>query len=259
MATKKIFSWNVNGIRAIMKKDFLKDLAEIDPDVLCLQETKAQPDDVTKSLSEIPGGYHTYYNSSKARKGYSGTAVLSKEEPINVFYDMGLEEHDQEGRVISVEFETYFLVTVYTPNSGEGLKRLDYRSNWDEAFNNHIVALEQQKPVILCGDLNVAHTEIDIARPKSNYNKSAGYTQTEINGLDQLLAEGYVDTFRHFYPETIKYSWWSYRFNSREKNVGWRIDYFLASEAIVDELIDAEIHNDRFGSDHCPVSITIKA
>jgi exodeoxyribonuclease-3 len=257
MTSMNLISWNVNGIRAILKKDFLKDVEEMDPDVLCLQETKAQPADAEKSLAQIPG-YHIFYNSSKARKGYSGTAILSKEAPKNIYYDLGIEKHDQEGRVISAEFEKFFLVTVYTPNAGSELKRLTYRGDWDEAFRSHILALEEQKPVIICGDLNVAHQEIDIARPKSNYNKSAGYTQQEIDGLSNLLAEGYLDTFRHLHPDTVKYSWWNYRFKARERNVGWRIDYFLASETLKDEIMAAEIHNDRFGSDHCPVGLVIK-
>ena len=257
MATMKLVSWNVNGIRAIMKKDFLKDVAEMDPDVLCIQETKAQPEDAQSSLEKVPG-YYVYFNSSKARKGYSGTAILTKQEPINVYYDMGVEEHDQEGRVISAEFDNFFLVTVYTPNSGQELKRLDYRETWDEAFKDHILALEEQKPVIICGDLNVAHREIDIARPKANYNKSAGYTQKEIDGLDNLLAEGYIDSFRHFYPDQVKYSWWNYRFQARERNVGWRIDYFVVSEALQDDMVAATILNDRFGSDHCPVALEVR-
>jgi exodeoxyribonuclease-3 len=254
MAKINLISWNVNGIRAILKKDFLQDVIEMNPDVLCLQETKAQPADAEKALNQIEG-YHIYYNSSKARKGYSGTALLSKEQPLNVFYDMGIEEHDQEGRIITAEFDGFFLITVYTPNAGAGLKRLEYRSTWDDAFRDHVLALEAQKPVVICGDLNVAHREIDIARPKSNYNKSAGYTQQEIDGMDNLLAEGYLDSFRHFYPDQVKYSWWNYRFQARERNVGWRIDYFIASEALKEHLIDAEIHNDRFGSDHCPVGL----
>lgn len=257
MATHNLISWNVNGIRAILKKDFLQDVAALDPDVLCLQETKAQPEDVTKALDQVKG-YHTYYNSSKARKGYSGTALLSKTEPLNVYYDMGVEEHDQEGRVITAEFDDYFLITVYTPNAGAGLKRLDYRATWDEAFRAHVVALEAKKPVVICGDLNVAHQEIDIARPKSNYNKSAGYTQVEIDGMDHLLAEGYLDSFRHLHPDQVKYSWWNYRFQARERNVGWRIDYFLVSEVLEKQIAAAEIHNDRFGSDHCPVGLILE-
>lgn len=256
MAALKLISWNVNGIRAIMKKDFLKDVQEMDPDVLCLQETKAQIPDAEKALEPLEG-YHIYLNSSKARKGYSGTALISKTEPIAVTYDLGIEEHDQEGRVITAEFEKFFLVTVYTPNSGAGMVRLDYRSTWDEAFKDHLVALNEIKPVVVCGDLNVAHTEIDIARPKANYNKTSGYTQTEIDGLDNILEAGFIDTFRLFYPEEVKYSWWNYKFQARERNVGWRIDYFLTSEELKDQLKSSEIHNDRFGSDHCPVSIEL--
>jgi len=251
-----IVSWNVNGIRAIMKKDFLKDVTEMSPDIICLQETKAQIEDAEKALEALDG-YHIYLNSSKARKGYSGTAIISKEEPIAVNYDMGIEEHDQEGRVITAEYEEFFLVTVYTPNSGEGMKRLDYRSTWDEAFKNHIAALNEQKPVIVCGDLNVAHEEIDIARPSANYNKSSGYTQKEIDGLDEILATGFTDTFRHFYPDLVKYSWWNYRFKARERNVGWRIDYFLTSDELLEKTEDSLIYNDRFGSDHCPIAIKI--
>lgn len=256
MSQLHIVSWNVNGIRAIIKKDFLKDISEMNPDILCLQETKAQPEDALKALESLPN-YKPFINSSKARKGYSGTAILTKEEPISVTYDMGVEEHDQEGRVITAEFEKFFLVTVYTPNSGEGLKRLDYRSSWDEVFRDHLTALNEQKPVVICGDLNVAHREIDIARPKPNYNKTSGYTQVEIDGFDNLMEAGFVDTFRMKYPEEVKYSWWNYRFNSRENNVGWRIDYFLVSEDFTSAIADAEIHNDRFGSDHCPVSIKL--
>jgi exodeoxyribonuclease III len=256
MSDLHLVSWNVNGIRAILKKDFLKDVAEMNPDVLCLQETKAQPEDVKIALSTVPG-YHFYTNSSKARKGYSGTAILSKVEPISVIYDMGLEEHDQEGRVITAEYDKFFLVTVYTPNSGEGMKRLDYRQQWDIAFRDHVNALQEQKPVIFCGDLNVAHQEIDIARPKANYNKTSGYTQVEIDGIQELLDAGYIDTFRQFYPETVKYSWWNYKFQSRERNIGWRINYFLVSEELKTKLKDAMIYNERHGSDHCPVAIKI--
>ncbi len=257
MSQLHLVSWNVNGIRAIVKKDFLKDVQTMDPDVLCLQETKGQPEEVKTALGLLDG-YEVFVNSSKARKGYSGVAILSKTQPIEVIYDMGIEEHDQEGRVIAAEFDNFYLVTVYTPNSGEGMKRLDYRQTWDEAFRNHILSLEEKKPVIICGDLNVAHTEIDLARPKPNYNKASGYTQKEIDGLDNLLAEGYIDTFRMFYPEEVKYSWWNYKFNARSRNVGWRIDYFLSSEALKDRIDSAEIYNEYMGSDHCPVGLKIK-
>ena len=256
MPQTQLVSWNVNGIRAIVKKDFIKDVKQMDPDVLCLQETKGQPEDVKTALQLLPE-YQIAVNSSKARKGYSGTAILSKKAPIEVFYDMGIEEHDQEGRVIAAEFDTYFVVTVYTPNSGEGMKRLDYRETWDVAFREYILSLEEKKPVIICGDLNVAHTEIDIARSKENYNKASGYTQREIDGLDNLLSEGYIDTFRSLHPEEIKYSWWNYKYRARERNVGWRIDYFLASEKLQQHVDEAIIYNEYFGSDHCPVGLKI--
>ncbi len=257
MSTMKLVSWNVNGIRAMLKKDFIKDVKEMDPDILCLQETKAQPEEAKTALS-ILNGYATYVNSSKERKGYSGTAILTKNEPIIVSEDLGVEEHDTEGRVISAEFDHFTLVTVYTPNSGEGMKRLDYRKVWDEVFLEHIKGLEQKKPVIICGDLNVAHRDIDVARPKANYNKSSGFTQTEIDGIENLLNAGFVDTFRQFYPEEVKYSWWNYKFNARDRNVGWRIDYFLVSEKLKNNLKSAAIHNEYFGSDHCPVSIELE-
>lgn len=249
-------SWNVNGIRAIIKKDFLKDIKELSPDILCLQEIKAQSEDAQNTLSLIPG-YHVFTNSSKARKGYSGTAILSKEEPLNVLYDMNVEEFDQEGRVIAAEFDNFFIVTVYTPNSGEGLKRLEFRESWDTTFRNYILSLEKSKPVIICGDLNVAHSEIDLARPKPNYNKTSGYTQREINGLDNLIEAGYFDSFRRIYPEEIKYSWWNYKFNARDRNVGWRIDYFMVSEKLKSNVTDALIYNQYLGSDHCPVGLKI--
>lgn len=251
-----LVSWNVNGIRAIIKKDFLKDVKAMDPDILCLQETKGQPEDVKTALQLLPQ-YEVFVNSSKEKKGYSGTAILTRVVPLEVTYDMGLDDHDQEGRVITAEFADFYLVTVYTPNSGDGLKRLDYRQEWDEAFTGHIAALEAKKPVIVCGDLNVAHTEIDIARPKANYNKSSGYTQQEIDGLDRLLEVGLFDTFRHFHPDEIKYSWWNYKYQARERNVGWRIDYFLASNRLKDRIVGADIYNDVFGSDHCPVGLKL--
>ena len=258
MSQLHLVSWNVNGIRAMIKKDFIKDVREMNPDVICLQETKGQPEDVKTALELLPE-YNVVVNSSKARKGYSGTAILSKEKPLEVFYDMGIEEHDQEGRVIVVEFENFFVLTVYTPNSGEGMKRLNYRATWDDAFREYVISLEEKKPVIICGDLNVAHSEMDIARSKENYNKQSGYTQTEIDGLDALLAEGYVDTFRMKYPEEVKYSWWNYKYRARERNVGWRIDYFLVSEKLIDQVAEAYIYNEYMGSDHCPVGIKINS
>ena len=251
----RFVSWNVNGIRAVMKKDFADSLQSMETDVLCLQETKAQDDQVIEALASI-NGYHIYTNSAE-KKGYSGTAILSKTEAISVHFDMDIPEHDQEGRVIAIEYDDYFLVTVYTPNSGSELKRLDYRQQWDADFLAHIKQLEQQKPVILCGDLNVAHRDIDLARPKPNYNKSAGYTQAEIDGLDQLVASGLIDTFRHQNPDKVKYSWWSYRAGARVKNVGWRIDYFLVSESLTENIEYTDILNDIMGSDHCPVLLDI--
>ncbi|MBL7841688.1 MAG: exodeoxyribonuclease III [Cyclobacteriaceae bacterium] len=256
MAQTHFVCWNVNGIRAMVKKDFLKDLKTMNADVLCFQETKASAEDVKDVLQLIPG-YYGFSNSSKARKGYSGTAIFSKEEPLNVTYDLGFEDHDMEGRVITAEFLTYFLVTVYTPNSGDGLKRLDYRETWDEAFREHIVSLKRRKPVIVCGDLNVAHKEIDIARPKENYNKSAGYTQREIDGFQKLLDEGFIDTFRHFKPTEVKYTYWNNLFNSRARNVGWRIDYFLVPENMVSKVKKADIYTEYMGSDHCPIALTV--
>ncbi|NVK65016.1 MAG: exodeoxyribonuclease III [Flavobacteriales bacterium] len=252
----QIVSFNVNGIRAISKKSFPEDMQKLSPDVLCLQETKATVDQVKETIGDL-NGYHIYANEAE-KKGYSGTAILSKVEPISVSYDMGIEEHDMEGRVIAAEFEDYYVVTVYTPNSGNDLKRLSYRQTWDEAFLNYLKELEANKPVLVCGDFNVAHKSIDLARPKANYNKSAGHMQEEIDGMDNYLSNGFVDTFRLKHDDEVKYSWWSYRGGARDRNVGWRIDYFLASESIASKISKAEIHNDIFGSDHCPVSVTLK-
>ena len=251
----KLVSWNVNGIRAAMKKDFLQSLASLECDVLCLQETKAQDDQVLEALEALDD-YHIFTNSA-VKKGYSGTSIITRTKPLSVTKDINIDEHDQEGRVLCAEFETFYLITVYTPNSGSELKRLPYRQQWDAAFLNYIRELEKTKPVLVCGDLNVAHKDIDLARPKANYNKSAGYTQKEIDGIDNLVAAGLVDTFRHLHPEKQKFSWWSYRAGARERNVGWRIDYFLASSVLKDKVIDAEIHNDIHGSDHCPVSVSL--
>nr|AOE11803.1 exodeoxyribonuclease III [uncultured bacterium]CCG00067.1 exodeoxyribonuclease III [uncultured Flavobacteriia bacterium] len=252
----KIVSFNVNGIRAIMKKDFHESLAMMDPDVLCIQETKAQDDQVAEALKPI-NGYHIFSNSA-VKKGYSGTAILTKEKPISVSYDINIEEHDTEGRVICAEFSAYFVVTVYVPNSGSALKRLTYRQTWDKAFLAYLKALEKKKPVIVCGDLNVAHRDIDLANPKPNYNKSAGYMQEEIDGIDAYLSAGFVDTFRHFQPDTQKYSWWSYRAGARVRNVGWRIDYFLISPDLLKKVKKADIYNEVMGSDHCPVALELK-
>jgi len=251
----KVVSFNVNGIRAIMKKDFQESLAMMDPDVLCIQETKAQDDQVAEALKPI-NGYHLYSNSA-VKKGYSGTAILTKVKPITVSYDINIEEHDTEGRVICAEFSAYFVVTVYVPNSGSALKRLTYRQTWDKAFLAYLKALEKKKPVIVCGDLNVAHRDIDLANPKPNYNKSAGFMQEEIDGIDAYLSAGFVDTFRHFQPDTQKYSWWSYRAGARVRNVGWRIDYFLISADLLSKVKKADIYNEVMGSDHCPVALEL--
>jgi exodeoxyribonuclease-3 len=251
----KLLSWNVNGLRAVVKKDFLPALAQVNPDLICLQETKAQDEQVREALTELHG-YHLYSNSAQ-KKGYSSTAILSRDEPLSVRNDIGSPEHDQEGRVIAAEFPAYFVVTVYTPNSGNELKRLAYRQQWDRDFLAYLKRLESTKPVIVCGDLNVANTALDLARPKENYNKSAGYMQQEIDGIDALLAAGFVDTFRHFHPTQKKYSWWSYRAGARERDIGWRIDYFLASRALLPMLKQADILTQIHGSDHCPVLLEL--
>jgi len=251
----RILSWNVNGIRAAMKKDFIPSMQKINPDVICLQETKAQDAQVSEALTDVSDYY--LYSNSAVKKGYSGTAILSKNEPVSIKYGMNKEGHDQEGRIIAAEFEKFILVTVYTPNSGSELKRLDYRQQWDADFLSYVKKLEKIKPVIVCGDFNVAHKEIDLARPKPNYNKSAGYTQREIDGMDNLVAADLIDVYRYFNPEKIKYSWWSYRAGARAKNVGWRIDYFLASQVLIKHIECADILNDIMGSDHCPVLINI--
>jgi len=251
----RLVSWNVNGIRAVMKKEFMPSFESMDTDVLCLQETKAQDDQVLTALAEL-NGYHIYTNSAE-KKGYSGTAILTKEKPLSVTNDMDIEEHDQEGRVIAAEFEKFYLVTVYTPNSGSELKRLPYRQTWDADFLSYVQTLEKTKPVVICGDLNVAHKPIDLARPKPNYNKSAGYMQEEIDGLDNMVNADFIDTFRHLKPEESKYSWWSYRAGARARNVGWRIDYFLASSSLAENITHADILNDILGSDHCPVLLDL--
>jgi len=252
----KIISWNVNGIRAIAKKDFFKDFDSLSADIYCLQETKAQDDQVAETL--VPINNYNVYSNSAEKKGYSGTAVLSRVKPLNVSRDIGIAEHDSEGRVLCLEYETFFLVNVYVPNSGSELRRLDYRQEWDKAFFSYLKSLEEKKPVVVCGDLNVAHKAIDLARPKPNYNKSAGYMQEEIDGMDRYTQGGFVDTFRHFFPDkTDTYSWWSYRGGARAKNVGWRIDYFLVSESFLPTIGEAFILNNVLGSDHCPVGIKL--
>jgi exodeoxyribonuclease-3 len=252
----KIISFNVNGIRAIVAKNFIQDMKAISPDVICLQETKADAEQVATAVAEL-SAYQVYANAAE-KKGYSGTAILSKKAPISVEYGMGTDEHDHEGRIVKAEFDDFFLVCVYVPNSGSELARLPYRQQWDADFLAYLKKCEKTKPVIICGDLNVAHQAIDLARPKENYNKSAGYMQEEIDGMNRFVEARLVDTFRNANPEQAKYSWWSYRAGAREKNVGWRIDYFLASEAFLNRISATEIYNDILGSDHCPVGITIK-
>lgn len=250
----KLVSWNLNGIRAVEKKGLSTILEHINADIIGFQETKAQDDQVLEALKEV-SGYHIFSNSA-VKKGYSGTAILSKKEPIKVTYGLGIEEHDQEGRLICAEYEDFYYITVYVPNSGNGLVRLKYRTKWDNDLLEFVNSKE--KPVFLCGDLNVAHQELDLKNPKSNYNKTPGYTQFEIDGMTNYINSGFTDTFRHFYPQEIKYSWWSYRFSARLKNIGWRLDYFLASKDALNMVNDAFILNDVMGSDHCPVGIELK-
>jgi exodeoxyribonuclease-3 len=248
----KIISWNVNGIRAALKKDFLKSVEEMDPDILCLQETKIHE---PLPIPEMKA-YKDFWNGAE-RKGYSGTLIFSKTDPLQVRNGIGIEEHDGEGRVITAEYDKFFVVTTYIPNSGQGLVRLDYREKWDRDFLDYLTKLEKSKPVIICGDLNVAHKEIDIKNPRSNYNKTAGYTQKEIDGMDRMQ-EHFIDTFRFLHPEEVKYSWWSYRMNARAKNIGWRLDYVLISKALQPNLKDAFILNEVMGSDHCPVGVELE-
>lgn len=251
----KLISFNVNGIRAIAGKSFITDMQELSPDVLCLQETKATVEQVKETIAPL-GDYFVYANEAD-RKGYSGTAIISKTEPLSITFDMGIAEHDREGRVICAEYADFYLVTVYVPNSGSELLRLDYRQTWDADFLKYLKGLEAKKSVIVCGDMNVAHKSIDLARPKANYNKSAGHMQQEIDGMDNYIASGLVDTFRVKNGDEVKYSWWSYRGGAREKNVGWRIDYFLVSEAFAPKIASATIHNEIYGSDHCPVGVEL--
>ncbi len=247
---KKFISWNVNGLRACVTKGFLDYFNEADADIFCVQETKLQKGQIDLDLP----GYHQYWNYAE-KKGYSGTALFSKEEPLSVSYGIGIEEHDKEGRVITAEFDSYFFVTCYTPNSQNELKRLDYRMKWEDDFKAYLKKLEKSKPVILCGDLNVAHNEIDLKNPKTN-RTNAGFTDEERTKISSLLESGFIDTFRYFNPDkTGIYSWWSYRFKAREKNAGWRIDYFIASESLKNHLISADIHTEVMGSDHCPVEL----
>jgi exodeoxyribonuclease-3 len=250
-----IISFNVNGIRAVVGKTFITDMQALNPDIICLQETKATPEQVQDAVVDLKG-YHVFASSAE-RKGYSGTAILSKTNPLNVTYGIGILEHDTEGRVICAEYQDFFLITVYVPNSGSELLRLAYRQTWDAAFLAYLKNLELQKPVLVCGDFNVAHQAIDLARPKENYNKAAGYMQEEINGMNAYVSAGLIDTFRVLNPDTVKYSWWSYRAGARQKNVGWRIDYFLASATLQPVIKEAFILNDILGSDHCPVGVAL--
>lgn len=248
----RLISWNVNGIRACVEKGFLDSFQKLDADVFCIQESKLQAGQIDLDLP----GFHQYWNYAE-KKGYSGTAIFTKKEPMHVMYGIGVEEHDHEGRVITLEYPEYYLITVYTPNSQDGLKRLEYRMTWERDFLTYLKKLEETKPVIFCGDLNVAHKEIDLKNPKTN-RKNAGFTDEERACMTTLLEKGFVDTFRHFYPnqEGI-YSWWSYRFQARAKNAGWRIDYFITSKSLEDKLVDAKIHTHILGSDHCPVELEI--
>lgn len=249
----KLISWNVNGIRACVQKGFLDFFKEVDADIFCIQESKMQEGQLELKLE----GYHQYWNYAE-KKGYSGTAIFTKQEPISVQYGIGIEEHDQEGRVITLEFEDFYMVTVYTPNSQDGLKRLDYRMQWETDFLAYLKKLEEKKGVIFCGDLNVAHQEIDLKNPKTN-RKNAGFTDEERAKFGEVLKAGFIDTFRYFYPDVKDvYSWWSYRFSARAKNAGWRIDYFCVSECLKDRLEDAKILTDVLGSDHCPVQLDLK-
>ncbi|MBC1287276.1 exodeoxyribonuclease III [Listeria booriae] len=248
----KLISWNVNGLRAAEKKGFMEYFRTVDADIFCLQETKLQEGQIELDLS----GYHDYWNYA-VKKGYSGTAIFSKIEPITVTYGLDIEEHDQEGRVITLEFPEFYMITVYTPNSQNELKRLDYRMSWEDAFLNHLKKLDAIKPVVVCGDLNVAHQEIDLKNPKTN-RKNAGFSDEEREKFSDLLAAGFTDSFRHLYPELEgAYSWWSYRMNARARNTGWRIDYFVVSNRIAPNIAEAAIHADILGSDHCPVELDI--
>ena len=248
----KMISWNVNGLRAAMGKGFMDSFAALDADIFCLQETKLQQGQIDLDLP----GYHQYWNYAE-KKGYSGTAVFSRQEPLSVKLGIGRDEFDHEGRVITLEFPEFFFITVYTPNSQDGLQRLPYRMQWEDAFLDYIRGLDESKPVIFCGDLNVAHTEIDLKNPKSNV-RNAGFTQEERDKMSCLLSSGFIDTFRHFYPDARnEYSWWSYRFHARENNAGWRIDYFIVSERLREKLDGASIHQEIYGSDHCPVELRI--
>ncbi|WP_449034709.1 exodeoxyribonuclease III [Prevotella sp.] len=248
----KLISWNVNGLRACVGKDFEQQFKDFNADFFCLQETKMQAGQLDLSFP----GYESYWNYAD-KKGYSGTAIFTKHKPLSVTYGINIDEHDHEGRVITLEMDDFYLVTVYTPNSQDELRRLEYRMKWEEDFQSYLHKLDEIKPVIVCGDMNVAHQEIDLKNPKTN-RRNAGFTDEEREKMTQLLNNGFIDTFRTLYPEQVTYSWWSYRFRAREKNTGWRIDYFLISERLRDRLVDAKIHTETMGSDHCPIEIDLK-
>lgn len=249
----KLISWNVNGIRACVGKGFLDFFKDVDADIFCIQESKLQEGQIDLDLE----GYHQYWNYAE-KKGYSGTAIFTKQEPLDVSYGLGIEEHDKEGRIITLEFEDFYMVTVYTPNSQNELKRLEYRMKWEEDFTEYLVELDNKKPVVVCGDLNVAHQEIDLKNPKNN-RKNPGFTDDERGKFSNLLERGFIDSYRYFNPDTEGvYSWWSYRFNARKNNAGWRIDYFCVSKKLEDRLVSADIHTEVLGSDHCPVELVLK-
>ena len=248
----KLISWNVNGLRACQGKGFSETFKMLDADFFCLQETKMQEGQLDLQFD----GYQSYWNYAE-KKGYSGTAIFSRYQPLSVSYGIGIDQHDHEGRVITLEMEQFYLVTCYTPNSQDGLRRLDYRMTWENDFRNYLKSLDAKKPVIVCGDLNVAHEEIDLKNPKTN-RQNAGFTDEERQQFTQLLSSGFIDTFRTLYPEQVTYSWWSYRFQARQKNAGWRIDYFVTSERLRDRIADAKIHTEIMGSDHCPVELLLK-
>lgn len=248
----KLISWNVNGLRACVGKGFSDIFRQLDADFFCLQETKMQPGQLDLEFE----GYESYWNAAE-KKGYSGTAVFTRHKPLNVTYGIGIEDHDHEGRIITLEMADFFLVCCYTPNSQDGLRRLDYRMTWEDDFRAYLCRLDEQKPVILCGDLNVAHEEIDLKNPKTNH-QSAGFSDEERQQFSNLLASGFTDTFRSLYPDRVAYSWWSYRFHAREKNIGWRIDYFVVSNRLMAQVKDSLIHADITGSDHCPVELDLQ-
>ena len=252
----KLISWNVNGLRAVVNKGFKDFFTNIDADMFSIQETKMQENQLDENILKIFDGYNMFWNSAE-KKGYSGTAIFSKQKPLNVIYGIGKEEHDKEGRVITLEFENFYMVNIYTPNSKRELERLDYRQIWEDEIRNYLLKLNSKKPVIMCGDLNVAHNEIDLKNPKTN-RRNAGFTDEERAKMTELLNSGFIDTFRYKYPDvTGKYSWWSYMFHAREKNAGWRIDYFIVSESLKEKIEDAKILDDIYGSDHCPIELDI--